>query len=134
MLRFAWGLTVLAALLMTTVTAGAQNVPPGRWWHNPNVVKQLNITKSEAQRLDKAFETSRIKMVELKNQVEAEQFKLEKMMKKDNAKTPAIKAQHRKLEKARSQLADERFGFVVKARNIIGQQRFQQLVNMAPRR
>lgn len=132
MLRIISGLTIIMLFSLTVVIADAQDTPPGRWWHNSKVVKQLKITGKEAKQLDEAFEDSRIKMVKLKSQVEAEQFKLERLMKKEKAKNSEIKAQYRTLEKARSRLADERFAFVVKARNIVGQDRFQKLVDMAP--
>jgi hypothetical protein len=42
----------------------------------------------------------------------------------------AIRKQNRKLEKARSDLADAKFSFVIQVRKIIGHARFQQLVDL----
>lgn len=104
----------------------------GRWWHSSNVVNQLQLTGAEVQQLEQAFEASRIKMIKLKSLVEEEQFKLKTMIEKGNAGDAAIKAQHRNLETARSALADERFAFFIKCRDIIGNERFQALLDMAP--
>ena len=125
-------IATIVIVMLTTVYAYAQNTPSGQWWRSPEVVKQLQITNGEVAQLDKAFEASRIKMVELKGRLEAEQFKLQTMMKKGSADDGAIKAQHGRLEKARTALADERFAFFVQARKIIGHERFQQLLDMAP--
>jgi Spy/CpxP family protein refolding chaperone len=119
-------------ILMVVAAAQAQDVPPGRWWHSAQVVQQLQLTDGEVRQLEQAFEASRIQMIQLKSQVESEQFKLKTMMEKGNADDAAVKAQHHSLEAARSALADERFAFFVKTRDIIGNERFQKLLNMAP--
>lgn len=125
-------MTIVALLLSMSIGAYAQSPPPGQWWHAPETAKQLKLTNSEVKQLDKAFEASRLKLITLKSRLEAEQFKLQTMMRKGNAENKDIKAQHRKLEEARTALADERFSFLVKTRNIIGNKRFQQLLDMTP--
>jgi Spy/CpxP family protein refolding chaperone len=112
--------------------AYAQSPPPGQWWHAPETAKRLELTKTEVKRLDSAFEASRLKLIKLKSRLEAEQFTLQAMMRKGNTHNKEITAQHRKLEQARTALADERFSFLVKTRNIIGNKRFQQLLDMTP--
>lgn len=131
---FKWmrGLAVFAALFLMAAATHAQNVPPGRWWYSPKVVRQLQLTEGEVRKLDQAFETARVKMIKLKSQVEAEQFKLKTMIEKRNADDAAVKAQHKSLEAARTALADERFAFFIKARDVIGNARFQKLLHMAP--
>jgi Spy/CpxP family protein refolding chaperone len=69
-------------------------------------------------------------MIKLKSQVEAEQFKLQALLEKNKLDEAAVRAQNRKLEQARTQLANERTAFVVEVRKIIGSQRFQKLAEM----
>ncbi|MFZ1985057.1 MAG: hypothetical protein WAU91_11630 [Desulfatitalea sp.] len=129
------GVRGLAAVLMVVLAAAmvyAQEAPAGRWWNSPQVVQQLQLSGGEIQQLERAFEASRLKMIRHKSQVEAEQFKLQTMVEKRSSDDAAIKAQHRALEQARSALADERFAFFVEVRQIIGPERFQKLMNMAP--
>lgn len=127
-------LLFLSMLLVITTTPvlQAQEGPPGRWWRTPRVVEQLQLNGAEIQRLEDAFEASRLKMIKLKGQVETEQFKLQTLVEKPDMKEKSVKAQHRKLEKARTDLADERFAFFVEVRKIIGHQRFQKLMAMYP--
>lgn len=132
MFRWMRVLAILTILISTVATVHAQDVPPGRWWHSSSVVQQLQLTNQEVQRLDQAFEASRIKMIKLKSQVEAEQYKLKSMIERGNADDAAVRAQNRKLEAARSALADERFIFFIHCRDIIGNERFQKLLRMAP--
>ena len=126
------GLALVVSVLTATTVLAADQGPAGRWWRDPQVVKQIKLTQGEINRLEKAFEASRLKMIKLKSRVETEQFKLQNMVEKQNIDDKAISDQHKKLDTARSALADERFAFFVQVRKIIGHQRFQQLSAMKP--
>jgi Spy/CpxP family protein refolding chaperone len=132
MFMSARGWSLVLMILLAAATVQAQEAPAGRWWHSKQVTSQLQLTSGEIQQLERSYEASRLKMIRLKSQVETEQFKLQTMVEKRNMDDGAIKAQHRALEQARSQLADERFAFFVEVRQIIGPDRFQRLLDMAP--
>jgi Spy/CpxP family protein refolding chaperone len=121
-------------LLCLTAAVMAQEGPQGRWWHSPEVVSKLNLSGNEIQRLEKAFDHSRSKMIQYKNKVEAEQTKLQSLLEKRQLDENAVKAQNRKLEEARTALATERTAFVVEVRKIIGYERFQRLADMQPKK
>ena len=123
-------LTLLLILLLTAAAVYAGEGPQGRWWRSTRVAKQLNLTSGEIQRLEDSFNQSRLKMIKLKSQVETEQFKLKNLLEKSNLDEAAVKAQNRKLEQARTALANERTAFVLDVRKIIGHQRFQKLLDM----
>jgi Spy/CpxP family protein refolding chaperone len=126
------GLAVVLTVVLAAVTVYAQEAPAGRWWHSPQVAQQLQLSGNEIRQLEQAFEASRLKMIRLKSQVEAEQFKLQTMVEKQNSDNAVIKAQHRALEQARSALADEQFAYFVEVRQILGPERFQKLISMTP--
>jgi Spy/CpxP family protein refolding chaperone len=106
----------------------------GRWWRSPDVVQQLNLTNSEIDRLDKAFDAARIQMIELKSKVEIERSKLRTLMEQSDFNEAAVREQHRTEEAARTKLADARFGFLLKVREIIGQDRFLKLLDIRAER
>lgn len=120
----------IIAVLTTALVSSAMGEPTGRWWRNAKVVAQLKLAKGEIQQLEKAFEASRLKMIQLKGKVEAEQFKLQNLVEKPNMDEKAIKSQHRRLEAARSALAEEQLNFFVKVRKIIGYDRYRKLEAM----
>lgn len=111
----------------------ADEAPQGRWWHSPMIAERLNLSENEVQRLENVFDDSRIRMIEYKNKVEAEQVRLQALLEKRNLDEKAIRIQNRKLEEARTALANERTAFVLEVRKIIGHQRFQQLIDMQAR-
>lgn len=128
--KFLRGLILILLALLVGTAAYAQQGPQGRWWRDAKVAKALNLTDGEIQRLENAWNQSKMRMIKLKSQVEAEQFKLQALLEKNNLDEAAVKAQNRKLEQARTQLANERTAFVVEVRKIIGSQRFQKLAEM----
>jgi Spy/CpxP family protein refolding chaperone len=107
--------------------AGGQDIPSGKWWYNQKVVQNLNLTQSETHQLDQLWVDSQRRLIELKNAVEREQFELDTLLGKKTVDDAAVRQQFKRLERARTDLADERLRFVIGVREIIGPDRFQQL-------
>jgi len=107
--------------------AGGQDIPSGKWWYNQKVVQNLNLTQSEIHQLDELYVDSHRRLIELKNTVEREQFELDTLLGEKTVDDAKVRQQFKRLERARTDLADERLRFVIRVREIIGADRFQQL-------
>ncbi len=122
---------LVAALLISLISlpdaSNAQDVPSGKWWYNKKVVKNLNLTPKEIRKLDGLYEDSHRRLIDLKSAVKREQFELDTLLGKEPVDDAKVRQQFKRLEKARTDLADERLGFVIRVREIIGADRFQQL-------
>ena len=123
---------VLIAALLTLMSGllevvAAQEVPSGKWWYNKKVVQNLNLTPKEVGQLDRLYENSHRKLIDLKSAVKREQFELDTLLGKEPVDDAKVRKQFKRLEKARTDLANERLGFVIRVREIIGADRFQQL-------
>jgi len=127
MLRNVFSVILLTIYLITPVIAAGQDVPSGKWWYNPKIQKNLDLSKKEISKLDKLFAKSRRKLIKLKSEVEHEQFELNQLLDQKKVDDAKVKKQFQKLEKSRNQLANERLDFVIGVRNILGPDRFQQL-------
>ena len=127
MLRNVFSVILLMIYLIAPVIAAGQDVPTGKWWYNPQIQKNLNLSKKEVGKLDKVFANSRRKLINLKSKVENEQFELDQLLDQNKVNAAKVKKQFQKLEKARSKLATERLQFVIGVRNLLGPERFQQL-------
>ena len=127
MLRNAFSFTLLAILVIVPLMASGQEVPAGKWWYNPKIQKNLNLSKAEIKQLDNLFASSSRKLIKQKSAVEREQFELDQLLSGKNVNDADVKKQFRNLEKARQDLANERLQFVIGVRNILGSDRFQQL-------
>jgi Spy/CpxP family protein refolding chaperone len=127
MLRNAFSFILLAIFVISPVIASGQEVPAGKWWYNPKIQKNLNLSKNEVKSLDKLFAGSKRKLIKHKSAVEREQFELDQLLSGKDVNDAIVKKQFQNLEKARQNLANERFQFVIGVRNILGPDRFQQL-------
>ena len=124
-------IAVIGLLLLTTGSVAiADGRHDGRWWNTPEVAAALKLSDAEIQQLEQGYETSRLRMIELKSRVEAERFKLQSALEKESLDESAIGDQYNRLEAARSALGKERFAFFVEARKIIGPQRFHELMEI----
>jgi Spy/CpxP family protein refolding chaperone len=110
--------------------ARAQEEHRGLWWRAADLAHDLQLTEDEIEQLEQSFEASRLKMTQSKNQVESEQVRLQTLLERRDFDEAAVMAQHQRLEKARSELARERFAFFVEVRKIVGHERFQQLLEI----
>ena len=127
MLRNVFSVILLTIFLIAPVIAAGQDVPAGKWWYNPKIQKNLELSKKEVGKLDKLFANSRRKLIKLKAEVENEQFELDQLLGQKKVNDAKVKKQFQKLEKARNKLANERLQFVIGVRNLLGPERFQQL-------
>ena len=108
-------------------SATGQDVPSGKWWYNKRIVQNLNLTQKEIRQLDQLYAESHRKLIKLKNAVEREQFELDELLGKKTVDDAKVRKQFKRLESARTDLSNERLGFVIGVREIIGAERFQQL-------
>jgi len=123
-------LGMMAVLFTVLAMAGpvmANGSSKWRWWHNDAIITQLKLSPEETKALDDAFVESRRRMLEVKGRVEAERFQLEEMMSRPEIDVAALREQNRKMESARTELAEVRFDFLLKSREILGYERFQKL-------
>ena len=123
-------LIIICLLLLTPVFAApvdAQSEPSGKWWYDPGIKAELKLQDGEIKRLDRLFNQSRRRLIDLKNKVEKAQFDYQRLMEAEPLDEKAVNRQFAQLEKARSQLASERSRFLVEVRKILGHQRFQRL-------
>lgn len=63
------GVLLLILLISPTIAVG-KDMPLGKWWHNPSVSEQLNLSEEEKSKLDEIFVESRRKLIDFKSSVE----------------------------------------------------------------
>jgi Spy/CpxP family protein refolding chaperone len=127
MFKNAFSIILPVLLVMSPLLAAGQDVPAGKWWYNPKIQKNLNLSQKEVDKLDQLFADSRSRLIKFKSEVESEQFELDQLLSKKTVNDADVKKQFQKLEQARKNLANERLKFVIGVRNILGANRFQEL-------
>lgn len=124
----ALGRMILIGFILAPIMAFGQDMPSGKWWHMPRVVKRLNLADSQITQLDEAFYQSRLNLIRLKSDLEIEQFELETRLENEILDENTALEQYQRLEKARVKLGVERFRFLLKIREIVGFERFRELI------
>lgn len=61
---------LLFALVLASFAASAQQLPPGRWWRRPEIVKQLQITGAQQEKLDEVFRLASSDLIDAKASAE----------------------------------------------------------------
>jgi len=127
MLKNAFRIILPVFLVISPFMAAGQDVPADKWWYNPKIQQNLNLSQKEIDKLDQLFADSRRQLITLKSEVEREQFELDQLLSKKKVDDAEVKKQFQKLEQARKNLANERLQFVIGVRNVLGASRFQEL-------
>ena len=118
---------LLFSISMLPKMVMGQDGPAGRWWHNPAISQQLNLTAQEKNRLDNQYVESHRKLIQLKSRVQKERLELDTLLESQHLDEKALNHRFKGLEKARSDLAEERFRFLKESRKILGKERFQNV-------
>ena len=128
MLRKTLSAVVLVAMMsMPVITMGMQNVPHGKWWQNPEVSGQMDLTKEEIGNLDKAYLDNRRNLIDLKGKLEKECLELEALFESKELNETEVMKRFGQMENARAQLSAERFRFLLEVRKVIGLERYRTL-------
>jgi len=118
---------MVAMLGTPVIVMGAQNVPHGKWWQNPEVSKQMDLTKEEISNLDKAYLDNRRNLIDLKGKLERERLELENLFENEKLNEAEVMKRFSQMENARTRLATERFRFIIEVRKTIGLERYRTL-------
>ncbi len=102
-------------------------VPHGKWWERPEVASKLALTQAEKDKLDTMYLQHQQQMIDLHSQVKKERLELEQLLDSSKFNATACMDRFSKVQEAQSNLATERFRFLVQVREMLGLERFQQL-------
>ncbi|MFY9398822.1 MAG: periplasmic heavy metal sensor [Desulfomonilia bacterium] len=128
-------LMILACMIAFAYPAAAgargDGVPPGRWWHMPEISAVIELSQAEREALDKLFVQNRRSLIETRNALEREFFELETLLEARDLDEQAAREQFKKIESQRSRLSAERFQYLLEVRKILGHERYARLMSMA---
>jgi Spy/CpxP family protein refolding chaperone len=80
--------------------------PPGMWWKNPSLIQKLTLTADQQKRMDDIFQQSRLKLIDLKADVEKQDVVLEPMLDANPPDTAKVVAQINHVAQSRAALEE----------------------------
>jgi hypothetical protein len=102
-------------------------VPPGKWWNMPEMAKKINLTETEKKRLDDLYMVFHRKLIDHKAAMDKLWLDIDALFDKEEFNEPAVLEQFKKHETERSEIATDRFQFLVNVRKILGRERYRHL-------
>lgn len=102
----------------------------GQFWNNPNVVKLLTLTDDQRKAMDGILQDHKMKLIDLRANLEKAEVTMGPMMKADTPDQKAIEAQIDKVVMARAELEKANARFLLDIRMQLKPDQWKQLQTM----
>jgi Spy/CpxP family protein refolding chaperone len=108
--------------------------PGGRWWDNPEMAKQLNLSTEQRRKMDDIFQQQRVKLIDLHAAVAREEATLDPLMQAAQPDDSKILPQIDRIAQARAELekADARLQLAL--RHVLTPEQWETLQSEQPHR
>lgn len=121
-------MAVTLAVLFFAAAAFAQ-LPPGKWWRRPEIVRTLNLTDDQQDRLESIFRTSATDLIDLKAEVDKSSIALRGELDRPQLDRVAIHRIAAHLSEARGKLFDRELTMLVEMRQVLNDQQWNRMRN-----
>jgi Spy/CpxP family protein refolding chaperone len=102
----------------------------GRFWNNPRIVAQLNLTDDQRKAMDGILQEHRMHLVDLQANFKKAELEMQPLMKADQPNQGAILAQIDKVAQARAELEKANARFLLALRGKLTPDQWKQLRTM----
>ena len=119
-------------MVILTLAAGAPaadflDLPPGRWWKNSDVIRQLNLTPDQQKKLDDIMFAHMEKMIDLKAALDKEELKIKMLLDQSQIDEKHVLAVVDKVLAARDQMQRMRATMFVKVRILLTAEQWEKM-------
>src|SRR5436190_12708734 len=105
-------IVMTVAALCVAASAFAQ-LPPGKWWRRPEIVRILNLSDEQQDRLESIFRSSATDLIDLKAEVDKSAIALRGELDRPQLDRAAIHRIAARLSDARGKLFDRELTMLV---------------------
>lgn len=117
---------LLIAILACAVGAQAQ-LPPGKWWRKPEIVRQLVLSEDQQTRLDQIFRGAANDLIDLRAEVEKQSIALRGELDQRQLNRSAIRAISVRLNDARGKLFEREVMMLVDMRGVLNDEQWNRM-------
>jgi len=119
---------LFAALLVVAASyASAQNLPPGKWWQRPEIVRELQLSSEQQDKLDDIFRSAANELIDAKGDVEKLQISLRGELDRPQIQRAAVLRIAKQLNEARGRLFEHEIGMLVDMRAVLNDQQWAKM-------
>jgi Skp family chaperone for outer membrane proteins len=129
--------TWIAALVLSAAVAtstAAQQLPPGKWWRRPEVVRVLALSPDQQTRLDAIFNAVSADLIDARGDVEKLNVALRAELDQPQLSRPNIQRITRSLNEARARLFEREMLMLVDMRGVLTEPQWRRLRQQLERR
>jgi Skp family chaperone for outer membrane proteins len=123
-----------AALLAATFIAEAQQFPPGKWWRRDEVVRHLELTREQQDKLDEVFRGTADDLIDAKASVDKLQVALRGELDRTQLRRQELQRLAAQLSQARGKLFEREVMMLADMRGILDQEQWTRLRTHLDRR
>ena len=117
----------VAALVLFTAIAEAQQMPPGKWWRRAEVIRELSLTAEQQEQLDEVFRSAANDLIDAKAAVEKLQIALRGEIDRSQLRRGDIQRIVADLNVARGRLFEREMMMLVDMRGVLSEPQWNRL-------
>jgi hypothetical protein len=118
-----------AAILVAATIAEAQQLPPGKWWRRPEVVRQLELTRDQQDKLDEVFRGTANALIDAKADVDKLHVALRGELDRTQLRRAELQRLAAQLTAARGKLFERELMMLADMRGILNEEQWTRLRN-----
>lgn len=131
----AWGQGPLPAPMQHRggpMAEGPRQGPGGKWWDNPEMVRQLGISADQQKRMDDAWQQSRLKLIDLSATLEKEEVMMEGLLRGPQLDDSKILPEIDRIAQARAELEKANARLMLAIRHVLTPEQWEKLNERGP--
>jgi Spy/CpxP family protein refolding chaperone len=101
--------------------------PGGKWWDNPELAKQINLTADQQKKMDEVFQQNRLRMIDLHATLEKEEATLDPLMEAANPDDAKVMPQIDRVAQARAELEKANARLLLGLRHLLTPEQWKTL-------
>lgn len=118
---------VAAALLACAAIAQAQQMPPGKWWRRAEVVRELQLSSEQQDRLDEIFRDAANDLIDARAAIEKLQVAIRGELDRTQPRRQEMQRVAAQLSDARGKLFERELMMLLDMRAVLNEQQWRRM-------
>ncbi len=127
-------LMLAATLVLAAAFASAQNLPPGKWWQRQEIVRQLQLTNEQQDKLEDIFRSAASGLIDAKGEVEKLQIAMRGEIDRPQLRRAEVLRIARQLSDARGRLFEREIAMLLEMHGVLNDQQWNRMRAVLDRR
>ena len=127
-------LVLAATLVLASAFASAQNMPPGKWWQRQELVRELQLTAEQQDKLNDIFRAAANGLIDAKADVEKLQIAMRSEIDRPQIRRADVLRIARQLSDARGVLFEREVAMMLEMHGVLNEQQWNRMRAVLDRR